>query len=199
MDHVLAAGLATMSTAEWKCLDAWNKTDRLTVLWDADPTYVHDVHNEAGLFIRKFRSPNAPLVQGTLASQPPKVRVVGCASTVLQTQHVRDILANLTPEQFNQTLVVLPDGGTLGTLLQALPSNANGLNVTMGLAMHETPVLSFVDQVFTMLETTSDTWRLEQLQASTPTRSCITFTGRKGTALTWDAPCTPWPKPTALG
>ena len=31
--------------------------------------------------------------------------------------------------------------------------------------MHETPVLSFVDQVFTMLETTSDTWRLEQLQA----------------------------------
>ena len=165
VDHVLAAGLATMSTAEWKCLDAWNKTDRLTVLWDADPTYVHDVHNEAGLFIRKFRSPNAPLVQGTLASQPPKVRVVGCASTVLQTQHVRDILANLTPEQFNQTLVVLPDGGTLGTLLQALPSNANGLNVTMGLAMHETPVLSFVDQVFTMLETTSDTWRLEQLQA----------------------------------
>ena len=165
VDHVLAAGLATMSTAEWKCLDAWNKTDRLTVLWDADPTYVHDVHNEAGLFIRKFRSPNAPLVQGTLASQPPIVRVVGCASTVLQTQHVRDILANLTPEQFNQTLVVLPDGGTLGTLLQALPSNANGLNVTMGLAMHETPVLSFVDQVFTMLETTSDTWRLEQLQA----------------------------------
>ena len=135
------------------------------MLWDADRTYVHDVHNEAGLFIRKFRSPNAPLVQGTLASQPPKVRLVGCASTVLQTQHVRDILANLTPEQFNQTLVVLPDGGTLGTLLQALPSNANGLNVTMGLAMHETPVLSFVDQVFTMLETTSDTWRLEQLQA----------------------------------
>ena len=165
VDHVLAAGLATMSTAEWKCLGAWNKADRLTVLWDADPTYVHDIHNEAGLFIRKFRSPKAPLLQGTIASQPPHVQVVGCASTVLQTQYVRDILANLTPEQFNQTLVVLPDGGTLGTLLQALPPSANGLNVTMGLAMHETPVLSFIDLVFTMLETTSDTWRLEQLQA----------------------------------
>lgn len=165
VDQVLAAGLATMSTAEWRCLDAWSKADRLTVLWDADPTYVHDVHNEAGLFIRKFRSPKAPLVQGTLASKPPKVRAVGCASTVLQTQHVRDILSNLTPDQFNQTLVVLPDGGTLGTLLQALPPSANGLNVTMGLAMHETPVLSFVEQVFSMLETTSDTWRLEQLQA----------------------------------
>ena len=112
---------------------------------------------------------------------------------------MRDILANLTPEQFNQTLVVLPDGGTLGTLLQALPSNANGLNVTMGLAMHETPVLSFVDQVFTMLETTSDTWRLEQLKPSTPTPSCTTFNGRKGTTLGWVAPCTPWPRPTALG
>lgn len=165
VDHVLAAGLATMSTAEWKCLSAWEKSNKLTVLWDADPTYVDDVHNEAGLFIRKFKSPKTPLPKGTLATQPPKVSVVGCASTVLQTQHVRDILANLTPEQFNQTLVVLPDGGTLGTLLQALPSSANGLNVTMGLAMHETPVLSFVDQVFNMLETTTDTWRLEQLQA----------------------------------
>ena len=67
----------------------------------------------------------------------------------------------------------------------------------MGLAMHETPVLSFVDQVFTMLETTSDTWSWNNFKPSTPTPSCTHSTdarahhgGRAMHAL---------PKPTALG
>ena len=53
VDHVLAAGLATMSQAEWKCLNRWHARHNLTLMWDADASYVDDVHNEAGLFVRK--------------------------------------------------------------------------------------------------------------------------------------------------
>lgn len=165
VDHVLAAGLATMSKAEWRCLQRWEESDALTILWDGDASYVDDPHNEAGLFIRKYRNRKGAFPRSTLAKTPPVVNAVGCSSTVSQTQYVRDTLSKLTPEELDQTLVILPDGSSLGTLLQALPEQPNGINVTMGLALHETPVQSFVEHLFGMLETDSKSWRLEQIQA----------------------------------
>lgn len=164
VDHVLAAGLATMSQAEWMCLKRWGTSNQLTLMWDGDASYVEDVHNEAGLFIRKFRGSDVAFPRATIASIPPRVRAVSCSSTVSQTQYVRDCLSALAPEEHDRTLVVLPDGGSLGTLLQALPSQAHGINVTMGVALHETPVTSFVDHLFVMLETQGTGWRLEHIQ-----------------------------------
>ena len=165
VDHVLAAGLATMSQAEWMCLQHWAKSGQLTVMWDADGSYTDDVHNEAGLFIRTFRGQGTPFPRASLATTPPQVRSVACSSTVSQTQYVRDVLATLSPEEHDRTLVVLPDGSSLGTLLQALPHQAHGINVTMGVALHETPVTSFVDHLFVMLETQGSGWRLEHVQS----------------------------------
>jgi len=165
VDHVLAAGLATLSHAEWTCLQRWDKSGRLTVLWDADAAYVDDPHNEAGLFVRKLRGDVGAFPRASIASKPPRVRAVSCSSTVSQTQYVRDVLANLTPEELDRTLVVLPDGSSLGTLLQALPHQERGINVTMGVALHETPVVSFVEHLFLMLETQGSGWRMEHVQA----------------------------------
>ena len=165
VDHVLAAGLATMSRAEWMCLQQWDKVGALKVLWDADAAYVDDVHNEAGLFVRKHRGMASAFPRVHLATHPPQVHSVACSSTVSQTQYVRDILSDLTPEELDRTLVVLPDGSSLGTLLQALPRQPRGINVTMGVALHETPVVSFVEHLFVMLETQGSGWRLEHVQA----------------------------------
>ena len=164
-DHVLAAGLATMSKAEWTCLQQWNKTEALTLIWDGDASYVDDVHNEAGLFIRKYRGTASSFPRQGIASAPPRVQAVACSSTVSQAQYVRNVLANCSPEELDRTLVVLPDGSSLGTILQSLPVQENGINVTMGVALHETPVVSFVDHIFGMLETQGSGWRLEQVQA----------------------------------
>jgi hypothetical protein len=164
-DHVMAAGLATMSTAEWNCLQHWDKTGALTLIWDGDASYVDDVHNEAGLFIRKYRSTAAPFPRKSIATSPPRVQAVACSSAVSQAQYVRNVLTSYSPEELDRTLVVLPDGSSLGTVLQSLPAQANGINVTMGVALHETPVVSFVDHIFGMLETQGSGWRLEQVQA----------------------------------
>lgn len=165
VDHVVAAGLATMSTAEWQCLAQWNKRGRLTVMWDADASYVDDVHNEAGLFVRKHRGTDAAFPRATISTTPPAVRAVACSSTVSQTQYVRNLVGSLSPDELDRTLVILPDGSSLGTLLQALPPQPNGINVTMGVALHETPVVSFVEHMFMMLETQGTGWRLEHVQA----------------------------------
>ena len=164
-DHVMAAGLATMSKAEWTCLQHWHKTGALTLIWDGDASYVDDVHNEAGLFIRKYRGTAASFPRQGIATSPPRVQAVACSSAVSQAQYVRNVLATYSPEELDRTLVVLPDGSSLGTVLQSLPAQANGINVTMGVALHETPVVSFVDHIFGMLETQGTGWRLEQVQA----------------------------------
>ena len=165
VDHVLAAGLATMSKAEWTCLQQWAKTGALTLMWDADASYVNDVHNEAGLFVRKYRDMSSPFPKNLIATSPPKVHAVACSSAVSQAQYVRNVLATYSAEELDRTLVVLPDGSSLGTVLQSLPLQEHGINVTMGVALHETPVVSFVDHVFGMLETQGSSWRLEQVQA----------------------------------
>ena len=119
-DHVLVAGLATMSTAEWTILERWNRAGKLTMLWDGDASYVDDVHNEAGRFIRQFRGA-APFPKHRVAHNPPAVKAVACQSMVGQTQYVRNVIDGLEESERSKTLIVLPDGGSLGTLLQALP------------------------------------------------------------------------------
>jgi len=164
VDHVLAAGLATMSSAEWQCLQRWAKREALTIMWDADASYVDDPHNEAGLFVRKHRGTESSFPRASIQSSPPTVRAIACSSTVSQTQYVRNLVESLSPEDISQTCIILPDGNSLGTLLQALPSQPRGINVTMGVALHETPIVSFLEHVFLMLETQGNGWRLEHAQ-----------------------------------
>ena len=162
-DHVLVAGLATMSTAEWTILERWNQAGKLTMLWDGDASYVDDVHNEAGRFIRQFRGA-APFPKHRVAHNPPAVKAVACQSMVGQTQYVRNVIDGLEESERSKTLIVLPDGGSLGTLLQALPPHPKGYNVTMGLALHETPVQSWVDKLFKVLDSTTGSWRFEHVR-----------------------------------
>ena len=164
VDHVLVAGLATLSTAEWRCLEHWERLGKLTIMWDGDNSYVNDQHNDAGLFIRKHRRTEPSNERDGIATSPPKVVSVNCTSTVSQTQYVRNVLSSLTSEDLNKTLVVLPDAKSLGTLMQSIQVPNDRINVTMGVALHETPIVSFVDHVFAMLETKRTSWRLDHVQ-----------------------------------
>ncbi len=165
VDHVIAAGLTTLTKAEWAALDNWKRVGKLTMMWDGDESYVSDPHNEAGLFIRQHVSGKPRLSNRIGQGRGPQVNMVSCTSAVSQAQAVRDLLAPLDAESLDQTLVVLPDGSTLGTLLQALPPSERGYNVTMGLAFHESPVQAWIEQLFLMLDTRGNSWRYEHVQS----------------------------------
>ena len=72
VDRVLVAGLATLSTAEWRCLEHWERQGKLTVIWDGDNSYVNDQHNDAGLFIRKHRRTEPSNERDGIATSPLK-------------------------------------------------------------------------------------------------------------------------------
>lgn len=164
-DHVVAAGLATLTTAEWRCLQSWQAAGKMTVLWDGDESYVRDVHNEAGLFIRAYGGVKARVQRRIAERNGPKVTQVACASAVAQAQYVREVVEGLNEGELDQTLVVLPDASSLSTVLQALPPTPRGYNVTMGVAFHESPVHAWLEQLFLMLDGRGDTWRFEHVQS----------------------------------
>ncbi|MDA0729232.1 MAG: PD-(D/E)XK nuclease family protein [Bacteroidetes bacterium] len=165
VDHLIAAGLTTLTKAEWAALDNWKRVGKLTMMWDGDESYVHDPHNEAGLFIRQHVLGKTRLSDRIGQGLGPQVNLVSCASAVSQAQAVRELLAPLDEESLDQTLVVLPDGSSLGTLLQALPPSDRGYNVTMGLAFHESPVQAWIEQLFLMLDTRGNSWRYDHVQS----------------------------------
>ena len=130
-------------------------------------SYVDDVHNEAGLFIRKYRGTAASFPRQGIWPRIPLgfIRWPACSSAVSQDPIRAQCLGHVLSRGARPHLVVLPDGSSLGRCCQSLPAQANGINVTMGVALHETPVVSFVDHLFGMLETQGTGWRFEQVQA----------------------------------
>jgi hypothetical protein len=78
-------------------------------------------------------------------------------------QLVRQIVLELSEDEKNKTVIVLPDAGTLPVLLQALPNNEVGYNVTMGLSIRETPISPFLNLIDRMTSRSDSGWRFEEL------------------------------------
>lgn len=167
--HVFVAGLSALTPAERKFLIQFEARKQLSWLWDGDESYVHSVEIEAGLFIREQGGWGAPnqsnALSKRLAQSPPTIHSVGCSSSVMECQYVREILESIHPEDWSKTAVVLPDGSQLPLLLQSLPTGMqSAYNVTMGLSWNETPAHSFLQCVRTMAQKSTTSWHYLDLQ-----------------------------------
>lgn len=167
--HVFVVGLSALTPAERKFLGQFESKRQLTWMWDGDESYVHSKEIEAGLFIREqggWGASNAPnALSKRLANSPPTIHSVGCSSSVMECQYVREILESIPPEDWGKTAVVLPDGAQLPLLLQSLPAGMqSAYNVTMGLSWNDTPAHSFLQCVRTMVQKSSNAWHFSDLQ-----------------------------------
>jgi ATP-dependent helicase/nuclease subunit B len=159
---VYAAGLAAITPSEKLYLTKWHEAGKLIYLPDADVSYVHDAQIEAGYFMRELREfpYNIP---DQIAPSPPDLEIIGCSSVMSSCQLVRQIVLELSEDEKNKTVIVLPDAGTLPVLLQALPNNEVGYNVTMGLSIRETPISPFLNLIDRMTSRSDSGWRFEEL------------------------------------
>ncbi len=120
--------------------------------WDYDPVFVDNSKHEAGMFIRSnlLHFPNALprklFEQSTV--KPKNVKMVAAPSNVAQTKLVPRILREMMTDgaKLNETTaVVLPKENLLIPTLQAIPPEADQLNVTMGYPIKETPAYSIAE------------------------------------------------------
>ncbi|GAB5556120.1 MAG: PD-(D/E)XK nuclease family protein [Schleiferiaceae bacterium] len=137
------------------------KTNSATVLWDMDSYFSDPPHQEAGLFFRRYLEEWSELDSQKLSwisndwdHKPKTIDAFGVSGSFAQAQKVSEILSELPAEAIEEkrVAVVLADEGLLVPVVDALPSNIESFNITMGLPLKETPLASFVILLVSLLE-----------------------------------------------
>jgi len=153
----LFVGFNAFTGAEEKLIKHFISEFDAGIYWDVDAYYIEDKNQEAGMFFRDYQ----------------KDKVFGPTFPKELPQHIRERKANIqiyaTPlksnqanlvgailetvgegENWEETVVILPDEQMLFPVLHVLPPAISKVNVTMGYPIRNAPVYAFLESVLEM-------------------------------------------------
>ena len=162
---VFAAGLTAINQAQKRFLSKWDKLGKLEVIWDADRAYVDDHQAEAGYFVRDYKKGNQHEIRESLGVKSPKLNAVDCSSLLSACQYVREQVLEMSEDSRGRTVIVVPDASSLPVLMQSLPEQKKGYNVTMGMNLRETPIYSFMNLLNRITSRSGVNLRYEELMS----------------------------------
>lgn len=143
------AGFNALTPAQLKIIKYLIKQNKAEIIFDADEYYLNNPNMEAGLFLRKFSSDDdlTPIkeVSSNFIRQNRNIFVCGVPGLTGQARIAGSILADIPPEKYNSTALVLADESLLLPVLNSLPYEQSNFNVTMGFPLIHTPLYSLVD------------------------------------------------------
>ena len=142
------AGLNAFTPAQESVLRHFQSTGAARLAWDADHYYFDQPEQEAGLYLRKAISTFGPGVipmGNNLSEGDLRLRTVRAPNDVSQAWCAAELLKQASAEERAHTAVVLADESLLQPLLEALPPDLGPLNITMGLAVAQLPIGSYLD------------------------------------------------------
>lgn len=157
-EKVFFGGFNAMTTAEERIIQFLSTHDQAVLSWDTDTYYMEDVKQEAGRFLRSYRSHAifGPFrhVEAHFASLEKDIRVIGVPKNVGQAKVAGNILDEWTEVKDNpeNTALVLINGNMLLPVLNSLPDRLTEFNITMGYPLKYTPVFDLIESVFTLQE-----------------------------------------------
>lgn len=158
---VYLVGFNALNACEEKVFRHLLKTSQAEILWDLDSYYADPPHQEAGLFIRKYLEEWSELESAKLQwitndwnHSPKDIEAFGVSGSFAQAQKVAEILSKIPDDalQNQRVAVVLADEGLLVPVVDALPSNVQSFNITMGMPLRDTPLATFFLQLISLLE-----------------------------------------------
>ncbi|WP_291786474.1 PD-(D/E)XK nuclease family protein [Cecembia sp.] len=127
------------------------------IYWDIDTYYLDDKIQEAGMFFREYQNdkifgPTFPkVIPDQIASHQAKIQTYATPLKSNQANLVGAILESIGPEEnWEETVVILPDEQMLFPILHVLPSSISKVNVTMGYPIRNAPVYAFLEAVLEM-------------------------------------------------
>lgn len=154
--HFVFAGFNALSAAELDVIKQLYVMGRAQVYGDNDAFYLNDSLHEAGAFQRilaeKLQIKQLPFVEDRLRTKAASMTIVECAQSTGQAKVVGTLLAQLSPEELNQTLVLLGDEQLIVSLLQHLPASIGKANITLGLPLRSTSLRIWSDLLFRVQE-----------------------------------------------
>lgn len=156
-DAVWIAGLNAIEPALSSVIGALHEKESVRLAWDADSSYLDDRNNEAGRFLRRsIIEHGAGLVPAGVAirERTRSLDFIAVSDSASLVQHAADWIAQLSPGQREDAVVVLADEGLLLPLLEAVDPGSGMMNVTMGIPLRSLPV-SGLEQRFLALQVES--------------------------------------------
>lgn len=171
--NVVFAGFSQVSTVEEDLIRRLTEKGLTDLYFDSDRFYLDKKDHEAGYFLRRFEQTFAKhhpdFKESYIGKEEKTIDIIQVNSNPSQAKLVGEILKNSlsTPKQrayfsktVNHTGILLPDESLLQPLLYSLPNIefedgdklADKANITMGIALQNTPLFDLLQAVFKMQE-----------------------------------------------
>jgi CRISPR/Cas system-associated exonuclease Cas4 (RecB family) len=159
-EQVWFAGFNALTISEEKILNAWQQSGKGILIWDVDAYYSDDAVHEAGHYIRRYANSYSNLKIGKeynwkanrLATDTKEVHLIGVQRTMAQAQVAGSILANKLKKATDSTLantaVILNDEQLLIPLLSSIPTDLEGINITMGYGLAQSQSAVLIEKLF---------------------------------------------------
>ncbi len=154
---VIFAGFNNLSRCEITVFSHWVEAGKARIFWDIDAHYMDNSGEEAGYFLRKYRS--HPVLGTTFPKEMPRlieqanpeVFMIGASLDVGQARVAGQLLEQLiTGSGTGRTAVIMPKQEMLFPMLHALPQKAEKVNVTMGYPLSTTPVFTLLEHIINL-------------------------------------------------
>ncbi|SFW41374.1 PD-(D/E)XK nuclease superfamily protein [Sinomicrobium oceani] len=141
------------------------------VFWDTDKAFMEDPEHDAGLFMRQYKTRWKHYEKHpfhTISdhfSNAKDIDITGIPGKTGQAMYVHTILSKLKNEgKLENTAVVLGNEELLNPMLNAIPEELEGINITGGFPLAFSPVASWFHAFFQTLESEKHgTWHYQNV------------------------------------
>jgi len=148
-------GFNALNSAESQIIQLILKRAQAEIYWDIDSYFLDDTVHDASYFIRQHLKSWPYLKEEGIKGQSnhycskKRIKVIGMPKYVSQAKYTGQLLEQINrenPESFKNTAVVLGDETLLNPLLNSVPNEIAGVNITMGYPLDKIPLAPMFDQ-----------------------------------------------------
>ncbi|MCC4211881.1 PD-(D/E)XK nuclease family protein [Leeuwenhoekiella parthenopeia] len=155
-NNYIFCGFNALNRAEQQLIRTFLQRKGTHIYWDLDPYFRTGQNHIAHTFISKYLEEWSELkANSTLLPEaqsnfntPKTIKSIGIAQNIGQIKYVGQILESFSPDDINDTAVVLGDESLLLPLLNSLPPGVKTVNVTMGLSLDQISQAAFFETWF---------------------------------------------------
>lgn len=154
--HTTFIGFNAFTGTEEKLIKHFITQFGAEIYWDLDAYYLNDKNQEAGLFFREYHrdkvfGPTFPeVIPALIQTKKTQIHTYATPLKTNQANLVGTILEKIPKENWEETVVILPDEQMLFPVLHSLPDQVDKVNVTMGYPVKNAPVYAFLEAVLEM-------------------------------------------------
>ncbi len=148
-EKVVFTGFNALSRSEEIIFEQLSSRGIAEFYWDSDESYLNDVKQEAGFFLRQHQKrwpgEDQRWVVHDSGNRDKQVHIIGVPQAVGQAKATGLILKERLDEA--KTAIVLADENLLFPVLYSLPEDLDQVNVSMGYPLKNSPLYSLVQDL----------------------------------------------------